>query len=411
MNAPQLFADTDLCVKCGLCVSHCPTYRKTLDENESPRGRISLIQGWSTGELEATPALRRHLDNCLLCKTCENVCPARVPYSKLVNEFRRTVGPGEQSLAVKTLATLSRTVLPNKRLNAIAAGVATGIHSSGILSALAKGFPAAQGLQSLINDVTFVARRAKHYPTRLPRRGCVGLFVGCTGDLFDSATIDAAIRVLNAIGWDVAVPPEQNCCGALHLHCGDAERAGNLAASNLRAFGVSDLDAIITLATGCGAMLKEYPAYFPNSEAFAEKVVDISQFAARSPGFPGIGLAALDAELLLHTPCSLANVLKTPKAPQKLLEAIPGVRIATLDPSLRCCGAAGNYMLEHPDMAKALRQDMLDIVAQKKPDYLLTSNVGCALHLRSGLREHGIRTEVLHPIVLLGRQIEATEVS
>ncbi|MCI0653833.1 MAG: 4Fe-4S dicluster domain-containing protein, partial [Methylococcaceae bacterium] len=84
-------------MKCGLCVPHCPTYRKTLDENESPRGRISLIQAWSTGGLEDTPSLRRHLDNCLLCRTCENLCPAQVPYSRLLDNFRSVAGKRRQS--------------------------------------------------------------------------------------------------------------------------------------------------------------------------------------------------------------------------------------------------------------------------------------------------------------------------
>ena len=53
MRAADLARQTDLCVKCGLCLPHCPTYLKTQDENESPRGRLSLIQGWARSELEA----------------------------------------------------------------------------------------------------------------------------------------------------------------------------------------------------------------------------------------------------------------------------------------------------------------------------------------------------------------------
>ena len=81
------FSDTDLCVKCGLCLPHCPTYGKTLDENESPRGRLSLIQAWAEGRLEATPKLLGHVDNCLLCRSCESACPANVPYGRLVDDF------------------------------------------------------------------------------------------------------------------------------------------------------------------------------------------------------------------------------------------------------------------------------------------------------------------------------------
>ncbi|MGH8550587.1 MAG: (Fe-S)-binding protein [Methylococcales bacterium] len=409
LNASKLFQDTDLCVKCGLCVPHCPTYRKTLDENESPRGRIALIQAWSTGELEDTPSLRRHLDNCLLCRTCESLCPARVPYAKLMDRFRSAAGKGKQSFAVEGLSVLSRAVLPNQRLSGIAARVARSLQSTGILPALSKLIPAAQALQSFLADIKPRRSRKTFYSTRFSRRGCAGLFVGCTGELFDAETIDATIRVLDRLGFDVLIAPDQKCCGALDLHSGDAGRAGEFALANLKAFEQTEIDWIVTLATGCGAMIKEYPLYFTGAEGFSSKVIDVCEFVHRSDRFPAIALEPLPAELLIHTPCSLANVLKTAEAPQKLVEAIPDARISALNPSLRCCGAAGNYMLEHPKMAGALRQDMLDSVKEKKPDYLLTTNIGCALHLRAGLRLQKIHTEVMHPIVLLDRQSQKAE--
>ncbi|MFP4683670.1 MAG: 4Fe-4S dicluster domain-containing protein, partial [Ectothiorhodospira sp.] len=47
----EVLQDTDLCVKCGLCLPHCPTYRATRDEGDSPRGRITLMQGLMAGHL------------------------------------------------------------------------------------------------------------------------------------------------------------------------------------------------------------------------------------------------------------------------------------------------------------------------------------------------------------------------
>jgi glycolate oxidase iron-sulfur subunit len=88
-----------------------------------------------------------------------------------------------------------------------------------------------------------------------------------------------------------------------------------------------------------------------------------------------------------------------------LLRHIPGLQVATLPASIRCCGAAGSYMIDHPYMANALRNDALDAIAASQPTALLTSNPGCALHLRAGLRSRGLDVEVLHPITLLARQL------
>src|SRR3569832_1796338 len=72
--ATELKRLTDQCVMCGMCLPHCPTYHLTRDEAESPCGRISLIQGMSSGRLSYSLALAAHLDHCLVCCVCVLVC-------------------------------------------------------------------------------------------------------------------------------------------------------------------------------------------------------------------------------------------------------------------------------------------------------------------------------------------------
>lgn len=105
----ELIKDADICVKCGLCLPHCPTYNKTGNENESPRGRIALIQAWASYQLDTSEKLLGHIDNCLLCRACERVCPAMVPYGRLVDNFRGQVkARRHSSLATALLKRVSR---------------------------------------------------------------------------------------------------------------------------------------------------------------------------------------------------------------------------------------------------------------------------------------------------------------
>ena len=89
-----------------------------------------------------------------------------------------------------------------------------------------------------------------------------------------------------------------------------------------------------------------------------------------------------------------------------LLAMIPGLSVLTLPEQPRCCGAAGNYFIEHPAIADRLRAEKLEQVALQKPDFVLTTNIGCRIHLGNGLRDGAAGIPVLHPLALLAQQLE-----
>jgi glycolate oxidase iron-sulfur subunit len=96
----SLLDAADLCVKCGLCLPHCPTYGETRHEADSPRGRIALLQGLASDAITQTTTLEAHLDGCLSCRACERVCPAKVPYGQIIDAGRALLGenrPGRLS--------------------------------------------------------------------------------------------------------------------------------------------------------------------------------------------------------------------------------------------------------------------------------------------------------------------------
>jgi len=108
----------------------------------------------------------------------------------------------------------------------------------------------------------------------------------------------------------------------------------------------------------------------------------------------------------VHEPCSQRNILKEADAPYALLKRIPELEIISLPGNQQCCGAAGSYMIEHPQMADELRNDKLDAIKATQPDILVSSNIGCALHLAAGIKAENIKLEILHPISLLARQLK-----
>ena len=393
----KLFSDTELCVKCGLCLPHCPTYGKTLDENESPRGRLSLIQAWAAGQLEATPKLLGHVDRCLLCRSCETVCPANVPYGRLVDDFRAsTAGKLDKPALAKLRTATVGYVLQSPRLQRWSGPLLRTLTKTGITQVtgfadLADGLP-----DSFAHD-----RWQGIHPAIGVETSRVELFLGCTAELADAETVTAAISLLTRLGVCVIIPTGQVCCGGMALHHGDAAEFARMQQQNLGSFDAIGVDAILTLASGCGAVLQDYAA-----QRFADKVKDISTFLGQHPWPDSARLEPLAAKALVHSPCSLRNVLHSDIHPVHLLRRIPALQVEVLSQQPNCCGAAGTYLLDHPEMAQALRLDLVDKVAADIPDYFVSSNVGCAMHVRAGLKRSGmVNVQVLHPLVLVDRQL------
>jgi glycolate oxidase iron-sulfur subunit len=237
------------------------------------------------------------------------------------------------------------------------------------------------------------------YPSKTAKtRGRVGLFTGCLADHFDRNTLLASIELLTAIGFEVIVPSEQSCCGAIHQHNGQS--AEKLIANNIKAFNSLNLDAVIYTATGCGAMLSEYKR--PKGQeagTFKRRLFDINDFLLKNWS-KDIKLKPANSKVAVHEPCSQRNVLKNQQAVYDLLEKIPELTVVPLADNHFCCGAGGSYMLTHPKNAADLRTKKMTAIAISRADKVVSSNFGCTLYLKDA----GVLIE--YPLQLLAAQLK-----
>src|SRR5919201_3094649 len=81
------------CIRCGLCLTSCPTYVLSMHESEGPRGRVGIARALAEGHLEVTADLVEHELNCLVCDACSAVCPAGVHMDPLQVVLRSAVEP------------------------------------------------------------------------------------------------------------------------------------------------------------------------------------------------------------------------------------------------------------------------------------------------------------------------------
>ena len=382
-------ANADLCVKCGLCLPHCPTYRLSQHEADGPRGRIALSQGLLNGTLAASAGLESHLDGCLSCRACEAVCPAKVPYSHVLDTARAALATPQRTRRTRLLATVLDSPLLRGLLR--------------LLLWLLSRWPAAPRLLSRLpawaNAWPVVSRLAEVSAAPVAP---YALFTGCVGDIAERAVLADALSLFRSAGVEVSIPPDQGCCGALHQHNGLPEAATQHAARNAHAF--AGCETVVALASGCGAALRDLGALASgNSPALAPKVRDLCTVLsevldAHPPAFVGMSL-----RVGLHTACTQANVLQAPKALRRLLERIPGIELIDLAPQSGCCGAAGMAFMTQPEQAAQLLAPKLD--AASAVDVIVSANIGCSMHFLAGLRQRGLSVPVLHPVTLLAQAL------
>lgn len=410
------------CVRCGLCLSVCPTYSVERREVQSPRGRVALIRAADEGRLPIqSGGLREHLYHCLDCRACQSVCPSGVKVGELVlaarafSEAAHT--PSVYERAIRTTAL--RLVLTSARRLALVTpllwlyervGLQALLRRTRLLHRLPLGFGLLGEMEELLPPVPLRPLHAD-LPEVTPAAGerhlRVGFFLGCMMSTLLRDVSAATVRVLSVNGCEVVTPRGQVCCGAPHVEEGDVEPQRRFARENVDLFeGLEGLDFIVTDCAACGAELKHYgrllagePKYAERAAAFSAKVRDVSELLA------GIELREpkghLSARVTYHEPCHLAHAQGVRKQPRKLLRGILGVEFVELPESDWCCGSAGVYNITHAERASALLSRKLANVASTEATVLATGNPGCFLQLSAGVRRAGLRVRVAHTIQLL----------
>lgn len=400
------------CIHCGLCTAACPTYLELGNENDSPRGRIYLMRAVTDGRLHLTPEVRQHLDLCLDCRACETACPSGVQYGKLIEPFRvamEELGMRPAQGWFHRLVLLGLFPYP-QRLQPLLR-IARWSQRLGLVR-LVQALRLARLLpgpwRQVVEMLPPLARPAPKLPTFVPavgvRRRRVALFTGCIADAMFRHVHWATVRVLARNGCDVVIPPEQVCCGAIHLHSGAGSAAKEFADRNLAAFDVKNLDAIIVNVAGCGAMLKDYGHHWHDDaqarrSQLAARVRDVHEFLADLGLVPPEGKLPLVATY--HDACHLGHAQRIREAPRKLLASIPELQLRELPETEVCCGAAGTYNLTQPEMAQRLAERKVRNILATGAQAVLVGNCTCLMHIERFCRAAGHRLWFAQPIELL----------
>ena len=425
---------TDPCVHCGFCLPTCASYRVMGTEMDSPRGRIHTLKAIDAGELELDATVASHFDSCLGCFACVSACPSGVRYDQLIEATRPQLNKPELRSCWQTrFRQLLLQVLPYpKRLRALLtplrAYAGTPIQDlmrrSGFVRLLGPQLEAMESLLPKLAEEGFRDQFPHINPAQGEQRGRVGLVLGCVQRCFDPAVNAATVAVLQANGYEVVIPSNQGCCGAVSHHQGQMEQTRDLASALVESF-TSDqidppLDAVLVAASGCGHTMKAYSEILDGgsqTDGFHCPVQDVHEFLftkglskpfqqSLQPLSHANGQrASADQPLVVayHDACHMIHGQGISHQPRQLLETIPHLQLREATEAGVCCGSAGIYNLVQPDEAAELGRIKAADLSGTGASVIASANIGCSLQLRRHLPATSQTAVVNHPMELLAR--------
>ncbi len=411
--ADPVFRQVLRCIKCSACLNVCPAYN-VLGGKEFAHvymgGIGALLTAWVHG-LKNSKAMA---GLCLGCHRCEEYCAAKIKIADLVIALRERLN--------------ERTGAPLWKRMAFEGVMARPPVHRAVFKAARIGRPLLTGKKGFLRRFPFPFRKydrfravpapAKKTFTRLFKKselggaassgkGRVTIFAGCLVEHFyPEIGIDAA-RVLRALGYGIDLAPAV-CCGFPSANGGFSRSARKSYRGLIDAIKASE--TVVTLCPTCTTMLGHAGPDLAGEEAagLAEKVVSFAEFVER---MEKKGLARVLSKrkepgaLTYHESCHHKYYLKASEATRSVLETATGSKIKDMSETATCCGFAGSFSADHPEVSEAILAEKLDAIKETGASTVALDCPGCLLQIRGGCRRRGLEVEVRHTAQLLASRL------
>ena len=231
----------------------------------------------------------------------------------------------------------------------------------------------------------------------------VALFITCFNDLLFPEVGRATVRILEALGHEVAFPEEQTCCGQLHFNSGYRDECVPLVRRFADVFG--PFDAVVTPSASCAAMVRHHHATVARHAADDRLVADaadvvprvheLTEFLVDQAG-PLPFSVPFDHAVALHPTCHSTRLLHVGDRPRQVLEAVPGVRVVEIEGADQCCGFGGTFAVKNADTSVAMGVDKVAAIEASGAEVLTAADTSCLMHLGGLLSRRGSPVRVMH---------------
>lgn len=231
----------------------------------------------------------------------------------------------------------------------------------------------------------------------------VALFITCFNDLLFPDVGKAVVELLNRLGHQVEFPEAQTCCGQIHYNTGYRGECVPLVRRFDRAF--DGFDAIVTPSASCATMVRHHhPTVAEHSgdaslvASVAEvspRVYELSEFLVDVLGVTDVG-AVYPHSVAFHPTCHSLRLLAIGDRPQRLLEAVAGLRLVELPGATECCGFGGTFAIKNADTSVAMGEDKIAALLGTGAEVLASADTSCLMHLGGLLSRQRSAVRVVH---------------
>lgn len=229
----------------------------------------------------------------------------------------------------------------------------------------------------------------------------VSLFTTCLIDqLFPQVGV-AVVDVLTELGLSVDYDRRQSCCAQPAFNSGYPKEAARVFRRQLEVLEGSE--AVLIPSGSCSAMLRKFgPGLFEPgtrdrrlAEDVAQRVYEFSEFLVDILKTERIN-ARFPAIATFHDSCHQLRELGISRQPRILLQNVEGLEFRELPRSDRCCGFGGTFSLKFDDVSAALGQDKVKSIEATGAEYVVSTDVGCLMHLEGLIKRHNLPIRTIH---------------
>lgn len=239
----------------------------------------------------------------------------------------------------------------------------------------------------------------------------ISLFITCLTDTLFPQTGRALVTVLERLGHQVVFPEGQTCCGQMHVNSGYAEDALSLVHRMVGAF--ADAETVVSPSASCTAMVRErYPelagraggeSLAAEASSLAARTYELSELLIDVLGVVDVG-ASFPHRVAYHPSCHGLRALSLGDRPERLLQAVRGLRLAELPDATQCCGFGGTFAVKNADTSSAMLSDKLDRLRATGAEVCVATDNSCLMHIDGGLRRQQAGLRTMHLAEVLAAQ-------